>query len=71
MGNRIGDLTTVENKDKHFAANSRYNYIRVQFQNGEEAKLLFTDFEIKRALIRAAKNPEDLPDVSVLRDLFD
>ena len=69
--NRLGDIMTVENKLKHFAANSTYNHIRAQFPNGEEKSLLFTDAEIKKALERAKKNPEDLPLVSWLRNLLD
>lgn len=68
---RIGDVQLVENKNKHFAANSKYNYIRVQDINETELHLLFTDNEIKRAKERALKNPEDLPEVSWIRNLFD
>lgn len=68
---RLGDLQKVENTQKHFAANSQYNYIRVQLENNKEVSLLFTDKEIERAIARAEKNPEDLPKVSMLRNLFD
>lgn len=68
---RLGDLQNVENTGKHWAANSKYNYIRAQQDDGREVSLLFTDNEIKRAAERAAKNPEDLPVVSKLRNLFD
>jgi len=71
MSNRIGDVKTVENTKKHFAANKQYNYIRVELENGKELQLLFTDNEMKRAIIRAEKNPEDLPKVNVIRDLLD
>ena len=69
--NRLGDMSEVENKLKHFAANSTYNHIRAQFPNGEEKSLLFTDNEIKKALERANKNPEDLPKVSWIRNILD
>ena len=68
---RIGDLKNVENTKKHFAANSKYNYIRVELEDGKEIPLLFTDAEIKRAVDRAKKNPEDLPKVNKIRDMFD
>lgn len=68
---RIGDIQPVENKDKHFAANSKYNYIRVQDETKTELHLLFTDNEIKRAKERANKNTEDLPEVSWIRNIFD
>jgi hypothetical protein len=68
---RLGDLQRVFNKNPHWAALAEYNHIRVQFPNGEEKSLLFTDKEIQKALERAEKNPEDLPKVSWLRDLVD
>lgn len=69
--NRLGDLTEVDNKNPHWKAATKYNHLRVQFPNGDEKSLLFTDNEIKRALDRASKNPEDILKVSWLRDLFD
>jgi hypothetical protein len=68
---RIGDLQTVKNSKKHWAAKDKYNYIRVQLENGKELKLLFTDAEITRAQTRASNNPEDLPVISKIRDIFD
>jgi hypothetical protein len=68
---RLGDLQLVDNTNQHWAANAKYNYIRVQKEDGKEVSLLFTDKEILRAAERAAKNPEDLPVVSKFRNLFD
>ncbi len=68
---RIGDVQEVVNTNKHFAANAKYNFIRVQLENGKEVELLFTDKEIQRAIDRAAKNTEDLPKTSKFRNLFD
>lgn len=69
--NRIGDISIVQNKLKHFAANSQYNHIRIQLPNGQEKSALFTDKELLKGLDRAEKNPEDLPSVSWIRNLFD
>lgn len=71
MSNRIGDLKSVENTEKHFAANEKYNYIRIETEDGKEIPLLFTDKEILRAKERAQKNQEDLPKTNWLRDLLD
>jgi len=68
---RIGDVQRVINKNPHWAALSEYNHIRIQFPDGCERSLLLTDNELKRALERADKNPEDLPKVSWLRDILD
>lgn len=68
---RIADMQTVVNNLPHPAAAAKYNHIRVQFENGKEEHLLFTDTEIKKALERARKNPEDCPKVSLFRDIFD
>lgn len=67
----MGDLQKVLNKNPHWASLSEYNHIRVQFPDGCERSLLLTDNELKKALKRAEKNPEDLPKVSWLRDLVD
>lgn len=68
---RIGDLQTVTNKDAHWAANLKYNFIRVQDEKARELYLLFTDAEIVRAKERADKNLEDIPYANWIRDLFD
>jgi hypothetical protein len=68
---RLGDLQIVDNKNPHWKAALKYNHIRLQFPNGDEKSLLFTDNEIQKALTRADKNPEDILKVSWLRDLFD
>ncbi len=68
---RIGDVQTVENTQKHQLANDKYSFIRVQLETGEEVPLLLTDRELKIAAKRAQKNPEDLPRVSKLRNIFD
>ncbi len=68
---RLGDLQEVTNKNPHPAAATKYNFIRVQTEGGGEVELLFTDGEIKRAALRAIKNPEDLPKVSRVRDFLD
>lgn len=68
---RLGDLQEVDNTNPHPAANLKYNHIRVQFPSGCEHSLLFTDAEILRAMERAKKNPEDVPQVTWIRDLLD
>jgi hypothetical protein len=68
---RIADVQTVLNSLPHPAAAAKYNHIRVQFEDGREEHLLFTDSEMQKALARAKKNPEDCPKVSVFRDIFD
>lgn len=68
---RIGDLQTVDNTQAHRAAASKYNYIRIQLEDGREIPLLFTDKEIQRAKERAEKNPEDLPKVGALKNFLD
>lgn len=68
---RIADLVKVENKHPHWAANKEYNAVRIQFPDGSEKTLLFTDAEIAKALVRASKNEEDVPKVSKLKDWLD
>lgn len=68
---RIADLTEVANNNPHWAALKQYNHIRVQFPDGTERSLLFTDAELVKGIKRADKNKEDLPKVCWIRDLFD
>ena len=68
---RIGDIQSVDNKNRRFGSINKYNFIRVQLEDGKEVPLLFTDKEILNAQIRAQKNPEDLPKVSTFRNIFD
>lgn len=68
---RIADLVKVENKNPHWAAAKTYNSVRIQFPDGKEETLLFTDREIEYAKHRAKNNKEDLPKVSKLQDLLD
>ena len=70
-GMRMGDVTTVENMKKKPAAAAKYNHFRMQFPDGRERRMLFTDHAVQEALDRAEKNPEDLPSVSWIRDVFD
>ena len=68
---RTGDMEKLVNKNPHWAAALKYNHIRVQFPDKTEKSLLFTDFQIKRALDRATKNPEDLPHISWITNILD
>ena len=68
---RLGDIQKVINSKPHWADAASYNHIRVQFPNGDERSLLFTDKDIQKALDRAKKNPEDIPTWCWFRDIFD
>jgi len=68
---RLGDVTKVFNKKKHHKAALEYNHIRVQFPDGKEKSLLFTDFQLTRAFYRAQKNEEDLPAKTWIHDMVD
>ena len=58
-GNRIGDMSRVQNEDRRFGASESYLHIRVKDENDEEVNLLFTDHEISEAKFRASRNQED------------
>lgn len=78
-GGRIGDAKLVRNllsmKDalnrRRMEAADCWYHLRVQFEGGQEKDLLFTPFEIARAMKRAKENPEDIPKVNVIRNLLD
>lgn len=70
-GKRIGDLQKVKNQKRKLGAAEEYHHIRAQLMDGDEISLLFTERELKVARERAIKNPEDCPEVSCLRNIFD
>lgn len=55
------DMTEeVENKERTFGSNLSYYPAYVVVSKGEEVPALFTPGQLKRAMERAARNPEDL-----------
>lgn len=68
---RIADVQKVLNTCKHPAAAAKYNHFRIQLEDGTEHHVMLTDSELLKGLDRAKKNPEDCPDVSVIRDILD
>jgi hypothetical protein len=68
---RIADVVEVHNQEGKFGSADTYYAIRLQLENGEEKTALFTEHELKTAVERAEKNPEDVPTVSKLRNFFD
>ena len=68
---RMGKLIRVPNRAKKFGANKSYLLTKLQQPNGKEVYPLFTDNQIKAALARARKNPEDLLETAKLMDLMD
>lgn len=68
---RIGDVLIIENTNKITNADKEYYYIRVQMPDGSELPLMFTDSEFNEAIERAKKNPEDVPEISWIRNLLD
>jgi len=66
-----GKIIVVENKDKKFGAADEYYAVWVENSIGLEYPLLFTQREVKVAMDRASKNPEDIPQKGFFTDLFD
>lgn len=66
-----GKIIVVENKDKKFGAADEYYAVWVENSTGLEYPLLFTQREVKVAMDRASKNPEDIPQKGFFTDLFD
>ncbi len=71
MKNRIGDVTVVENKNRHRLAKPTYNHIRIQMPSGFETSILLTDKELEAGVARANKNPEDLIKAGWIQDKLD
>lgn len=72
---RLGDLKIVVNQDPKPTANKSYYAIRLQLPDGKEISALFTESQVAQAVLRAKKNPEDVPEASSIfqkiQDLVD
>ena len=68
---RLGKVLCVRNKGRKFGANLRYFNVRLELPDGREVIALFTRHQMKVALDRAKKNPEDLVDAPFLRKLLE
>lgn len=61
----------LENKDRRFGACQEYIPALVTEERGAEVPALFTAHELDKAIERAARNPEDIPeDKSFFTKLF-
>lgn len=68
---RLGKVLCVRNTQRKFGANRRYFNVRLELPDGREVIALFTKHQLRVALKRARKNPEDLVDAPFLLDLLD
>jgi len=66
-----GNIILVENTEKKFGAADEYFAVWVQNTKGKEFPLMFTERELRIAIERAEKNPEDVPKKGFFTDLFD
>lgn len=58
---KMYETETVVNKNPRAQADAQYFVAVWQHTDGSTSPLLFTDFDILKALKRAKANPEDLP----------
>ncbi len=59
---KINMMEEVENKERKFGSTLNYYPAYIVMSDGEELPALFTSDQLKDAMERAAKNPEDLVD---------
>lgn len=52
----------VENLDRRFGSNVTYYPATVTDENGNEKNALFSESQITVAILRAERNPEDIPE---------
>jgi hypothetical protein len=72
MSAKMGRIYRKQNTQRHHRANTHYNFVRVETEDGKTEMLLaLTDKELQRAQERAEKNPEDCPQASFLQDMLD
>ena len=66
---KIYQENKVENTERKFGSALEYHPVKVVATTGEETWALFTETEIEKAVDRATKNKEDIPQ-SVWARLF-
>lgn len=57
---RIFVTEAVENTKKHAKADDNYFVVYVELEDGTLKPALLTDSDLKKAFLRAEKNPEDI-----------
>lgn len=70
MKSKIYLKEIVNNKDRKFGSTLAYYPIRIEDEDGVVANALFTKSQIDKAIIRADRNPEDIPDKTVWQIIF-
>jgi len=58
-------IYTVQNHNRHKAANRYYHLLISEDNTGEIRELLFTDSQLNAAYKRGMQNPEDIPEYSL------
>ena len=61
----------VENKDRRFGSNIYYYPCEIVLKSGKKENALFTESQILKAIERATRNPEDMPEKSFWEILFE
>ncbi len=62
----------VENKERIFGSTDKYFPVIIVNQNNEKQTALFTKNQIREAIDRAKRNPEDIPEnITFWKSLFD
>lgn len=61
---KLFENEVVYNREKHAAADRFYYPAYVRKHDGTYVPAMFTDSDIERAIERASKNPEDVPERS-------
>ena len=64
MKSKIYLKEEVGNKDRKFGSSLSYYPVMVEDPDGNETPALFTRSQLKEARVRAARNPEDIPNES-------
>ena len=70
MKSKIFIEEKVDNKEMKFGETTEYFPARVEYSDSDIKNALFTENEIKVAIERANKNPEDVPEKTIWEALI-
>jgi len=60
----------VDNKDRKFGSTLEYYPVRIESNDGHIVNALFTNSQLDKAIFRANKNPEDVPELTIWESIF-
>jgi hypothetical protein len=60
----------VNNEERAFGSALEYYPVRIEDEDGNISNALLTQSQINKAILRANRNPEDVPETTIWESIF-